>query len=204
VSAVQVPPEPPDREASTVAWASRIAALASVFFFGGFLFAFVYLRLQDVNGRWNEHGAEAGLGYAIVILVAMLLAAVLLVATRDGDPPRYRSLGTIAAASLIVAIVARVLQMRAFPFETHASGYAAVANGWSIALLLVTLGLLYWTWSLAARARRLTRPADAPGEDPAGDGAERIQAASARGLATFALVVAGAEAVAFVLLNVVG
>ena len=78
------------------------------FFFGGFFFAFVYLRLQNVNDHWNPVDAKPSMPLAIAVLAATVLAAVLLLSLRGRhrahEPASWRARGLVVLPLILVAI----------------------------------------------------------------------------------------------------
>lgn len=202
--------EGPDKDVRIVAIATRVVAGSLVFFFGGFFFAFVYLRLQNVNDHWNHIDAKASMTLGIVILAAGVIAAVLLIGLRGRHRAHelgsWRVRGLVVGALIVVAVVARVVQLWTLGVSPDASGFVAVLIGWSAALVAVEIGALYWIATLVARAGRLARTAG----DPSADASERdvFEAearfhASASSFTLYWLVLTGIEVVAFVLLDVV-
>jgi hypothetical protein len=184
--------------------ASRVLSVSIVFFFGGFFFAFVYLRLQNVNGHWNPIDAQPSTLPAVSILATTVLAAFTLLAVRgrlrEGEIARWRWGGLVALPLILIAIVTRVAQLWTLGQEPGGSSYVSVLVGWSAVLLAVELGALYWNQTLVARARRLSR-ADAT--ERAVAEADLRFVGSAAGFTLFWCVLAVIEVVAFVMLDMV-
>lgn len=200
----------PDQDVRIVSLASKVLAGAMCFFFGGFFFAFVYLRLQNVNDHWNHIDAKPSLALAIAVLVATVLAALVLLGLRGRhrahEPASWRTRGVVVLVLILVAIVARIVQLWTLGVDPAASGFVAVLIGWSASLVAVEIGALYWMQTLAARAGRLTRTAADASADASerelADAAARFQA-SASSFTVFWCVLTGVEIVAFVLLDLV-
>jgi hypothetical protein len=202
--------EGPDRDVRIVTLGSKVLAASICFFFGGFFFAFIYLRLQNVNDRWNHIDVEPSMPLAITVLVATVLAAGLLLSLRGHHPAHelgsWRARGLVVLLLILVAIVARIVQLWTLGVDPASSGYVAVVIGWSASLVAVEIGALYWAQTLAARAGRLARtaadPASGAGERELADAEARFDA-SASSFTLFWFVLTGVEIVAFVLLDVV-
>lgn len=201
--------EAADQDRRIVALGARVISGAVVFFFGGFFFAFVYLRLQNVNGHWNHIDAAPSSVLGGVVLGATVLAAAILLGVRGrlrrNDVGAWRRGGILALLLIGVAIVARIAQLWTLDVDPYAAGYVAVLIGWSASLVVVELGALYWVETLVARAGRLARtaadPARADGEDLA-DADQRFLA-SASGFTLFWCVMTAVEVLAYVLLDLV-
>lgn len=199
------------QDARIVRLAARVVAGSMAFFFGGFFFAFIYLRLQDVAGRWNHHDAKPSLPLAITILVASVTAAAILLSLRGSHRAHqlrsWRARGLIVELLIVVAIVARVIQLWTLGLDPSSAGFVAVLIGWSGALLAVDIGALYWCQTLVARAGRLARTEAAERGDASADqdltDAEVRFNASATGFTLVWMVLTCVEILAFVLLDVV-
>src|ERR1700730_11114483 len=74
----EIPPEPPEVGARTLAEASRLLAGASAFFFVAFLFAYFYLRSLNVEHMWRPAhvNPDQALGGAMIgcVVVSAALA----------------------------------------------------------------------------------------------------------------------------------
>lgn len=201
--------EAADQDRRIVSLGARVISGAVVFFFGGFFFAFVYLRLQNVNGHWNHIDAEPSSVLGAVVLGATVLAAAILLGVRGrlrrSDVGAWRRGGIAALLLILVAIAARIAQLWTLDVDPYASGYVAVLIGWSASLVVVELGALYWIETLVARAGRIARtasdPAHADGDDLVE--ADRRFLASASGFTLFWCVMTAMEVLAYVLLDLV-
>lgn len=196
--------EQPELDRRIVVTAARVLSVSMAFFFGGFFFAFVYLRLQNVNDHWNHIDAKPSMPWAFMILGATVLATVALLAVRGRahahEVARWRPGGLAALVLIAVAVVARVIQLWTLGQDPGAASFVSVFIGWSAALLVVEIGALYWIETLVARAGRLAR-ADAADPDVAQ--ADQRFPASATGFTLFWCVLTVIEVVAFVLLDLV-
>jgi hypothetical protein len=202
--------EGPGQDVRIVTLASKVLAGAMCFFFGGFFFAFVYLRLQNVNDHWNHIDARPSMPLAITVLAATVLAAALLLSLRGRhrahEPASWRARGLAVLLLILVAIVARIVQLWTLGVDPAASGFVAVLIGWSASLIAVEIAALYWMQTLVARAGRLARTT----ADVSADASERELAdaevrfhATASSFTVFWCVLTGVEIVAFVLLDLV-
>lgn len=201
--------EGPDQDRRIVALGARVIAGAAIFFYGGFFFAFVYLRLQNVNGHWNHVDAKPSIVLGGVVLAATLLAAAILLGTRGrlrrNEVRAWRGGAMVVLLLILVAVIARVVQLWTLGSDPDAAGYVAVLIGWSASLVAVELGALYWIETLVARAGRIARsqadPAPNDGDDVAA--ADQRFVASASGFTLFWCVMAAIEVLAFILLDLV-
>jgi hypothetical protein len=195
--------EQPDLDRRIITLGARVLSVSMVFFFGGFFFAFVYLRLQNVNGRWNQSDAKPSLAWSILVLACAIGAAVALLTgrrhARAETAIAWRARGAVALALVSIAIVARFVLLWTLPVAPDKSSYVSVLIGWSAALLVVELGAWYWIETLVARAGRLART-DTVGDAEAAAQAEQRFAGSAAGITTWWSVLAAIEIVALVLL----
>lgn len=198
-----------DQDRRIVALGARVIAGAAIFFYGGFFFAFVYLRLQNVNGHWNHVEAKPSAVLGSLVLIATVLAAAILVGTRGrlrrNEVAAWRNGAVVVLLLIFVAIGARIAQLWTLGFAPDASGYVAVLIGWSASLVVIELGALYWIETLVARAGRIARSeADPAAKDDEGvDAADRRFLASASGFTLFWCVMAAVEVVAYILLDLV-
>lgn len=201
--------EQPGIDRRSVTMSSRVVSISTVFFFGGFLFAFVYLRIQNVNGRWNSGDVKPSIMLGGLILGASVIASAALLgvrgSVRSDDVRRWR-VGAIVAMLLILAgIVLRIVQLWTLGVHPSSGGYVSVFIGWSLTLILVEIGALYWIETLVARSGRIVRSETNSGSKPSVDVAAADQRflASASGFTLFWCVMAGIELVAYVLLDLV-
>ena len=152
------PIEDPDRTPAIVRAGGRIFALALLFFFAAFAFAFFYLQSLDSHGRWNAGDVAPGLPMAVGAFVAVLLAAVVSAravraARRDPASGWSSSIG-LACGFIVIAVVLAIVGLATLPFEPSAGGYASVYVGWTLSLIGIGLGMAYWTWTIHAGGRR--------------------------------------------------
>ena len=152
------PIEDPDRTPGIVRAGGRIFALAVLFFFAAFAFAFFYLQSLDSRGRWNADDVAPGAAVAVASFVAVLLAAVasaraVRAARRDPAAGWSSSVG-LACGFTAVAVFLGVVGLATLPFQPSDGGYSSVYVGWTLALIAAGIGLCYWTWTLRVGARR--------------------------------------------------
>ena len=200
--------EAADQDRRIVALGARVISGAVIFFFGGFFFAFVYLRLQNVNNHWNHIDAQPSAVLGAVVMTATVLAAVILLGVRGrlrrNEVKTWRGGAMVALLLILVAIVARIAQLWTLGIDPSAAGYVAVLIGWSASLVAVELGALYWIETLVARAGRIVRTEadpEAGGDDLAA--ADQRFLASASGFTLFWCVITAVELLAYVLLDLV-
>jgi hypothetical protein len=197
--------EQPRLDRQAVALGARVISVMLLFFFGGFFFAFVYLRVQNVNGRWNHAHAKPSVLLGGLVLGAALVAALALVAVRrrlaSNEVARWRPGGVVALLAIAGAIALRIAQLWTLGLDPSSGGYVSVLIGWSAALVVVELGALYWIESLVARSGRLA--GSLPEADREAADADQRFLASAAGFTLFWCVLAGIEVLAYVMLDLV-
>ena len=72
---VEIPPEPPDVGARALSVAARLLAGASTFFFVAFVFAYFYLRTQNIEHMWKPEHVNPNQGLGAAFVVCLLLSA---------------------------------------------------------------------------------------------------------------------------------
>jgi len=169
---VEIPPEPPDVAARTLAVAARLLCGATVFFFLAFAFAYFYLRSLNVSGMWRPAHVkpDQALGAAFIICVVLsVLAAVL-----AGRQMKAGSRGWIgpAFASVALGLIAVALQCIEYTqqhFGPTDGAFASIFCAWTGFYLIAILGTMYWLETQVAtelRARREPAHGDGDIEDP--------------------------------------
>jgi heme/copper-type cytochrome/quinol oxidase subunit 3 len=198
------PVEEPDPTPRVLWVGSRVLSASVVIFFFAFVFAFVYLKAQNSRGLWNP-GLKVSVVFSSVVLGAALLSAL---ACRMGIR-RLRADDTSAwqgwaATSVLLGfgvIALHVWQLNTLPFTPTQGGYASVFVGWTVALIAVELGAMYWLYSVLSGTLRVTGEVD-PYEEGTPPHVRHL-VASAHGYWFFWRVVAAVEIVAYVLLVLV-
>src|SRR5712691_5912089 len=69
--------EPPDVFERNMAVGARIWAAGIAFFFIAFLFAFLYLRALNSNGKWNQHHLHPPQAWGIPILICVFASVLI-------------------------------------------------------------------------------------------------------------------------------
>jgi heme/copper-type cytochrome/quinol oxidase subunit 3 len=192
---VPIPVEPPEVEARVLAVGSYLVAGATAFFFVAFLFAFLYLRALNNNGRWG--GGQPGrhvhpaLTVGIVVLVCVLASVVLvrLALTELRKQATTWRLAGIAALLLgLAAVGVQCWQYTDLGFGPGDGGYASVYLAWTGFFSIFVFGTMYWLETILASTRRPDSVPQAPLE------------ASVGGLSLVWTVLGLVEIAAFVLL----
>jgi len=114
--------------------AGRLFVAADAFLFLGFLFAYLYLRTLNNHGLWNPPGQNpSGAMGAVVLVLVIVTAALIHVASRRlaaAGPAAFRA---PAAAALLVGLVAMLLAgsqlFRPGFSPSHAGGFGSVFIG---------------------------------------------------------------------------
>jgi heme/copper-type cytochrome/quinol oxidase subunit 3 len=198
------PVDRPDPTPRVLWLGSRVLSASVSIFFFSFAFAFVYLKAQNTRGRWNP-GVEVSALSSSAVLGAILLSAiacgVAVRRLRDDDTSAWQGWAMISLLSGLVAIGLHVWQLDTLPFTPTAGGYASVFVAWTLALIAVELGALYWLFSVLRGALRVAGQGDPYDEGPPAH--IRHLVASARGYWFFWRVVSVVEVLAYVLLVLV-
>jgi heme/copper-type cytochrome/quinol oxidase subunit 3 len=198
------PLERPDPTPRVVWVGSRVLSASVVIFFSAFVFSFVYLKSQNSRGRWNP-GLEVSVVFASVLLAAAVLSALAcgmaVRQLREDDTSEWQGWAAISLVVGFGVIGLHVWQLHTLPFTPTQGGYPSVFVGWSLALIAVELGAMYWLFSLLRGTLRVAAEVDPYDEGP--PPLIRHLVASAHGYWFFVRVVAAVEIIAFILLVLV-
>lgn len=158
----------PEVEARSLTIGAYLIAAAIAFFFVAFLFAFLYLRSLNSNGRWagtNGHHVSTTTGSGIAILGCVLVSVVLvrlaLVEVRRKARPVWWTLAGVGFLLGLAAVAIQCWQYTDMPFGTSEGGYASVYMGWTGFFTIVVFFAMVWLEIILATARR-TRTASEP------------------------------------------
>jgi hypothetical protein len=174
-------------------------------FFSAFGFTYVYLKAQNSNGLWNAgHDVSVRVGTVTFAAFAASAAAyfVALRGLRTKGVAAWPSSATVSLAFAVAAIGLHVWQLDTLPFSPTDGGYASVYIGWTVALVAVELGAMYWLLTLlrgALRTDRIEADREANGPEPL----TPHLVASMRGYGLFWSSLVAIEGIAFVLLVLV-
>jgi heme/copper-type cytochrome/quinol oxidase subunit 3 len=150
--------EPPDLLDRNITVAGQLLASASAFFFLAFLFAYVYLRSLNSDGRWHPKGVHPPVGLGAFIAALLVLCAVALrLALVDERGRRYGGRNgklTFALAFGVAALVVQLAEWATIGFGPADGGYASVFVGWTAFYFLFLVLALYWLETQLATALR--------------------------------------------------
>jgi heme/copper-type cytochrome/quinol oxidase subunit 3 len=198
------PVDKPDPTPRVLWVGARVVSASVVIFFFAFVFAFVYLKSQDSHGRWNP-GLEVSVVFSSVLLGAVLLSAIAygvgVRRLREDDTSAWEGWAAVSLLLGVGAIALHVWQLDTLPFTPTRGGYASVFVDWTVALIAVELGAMYWLLSVLRRALRVTGEVDLYEEGSPPQTTHLI--ASARGYWFFWRVVVAVEIIAYILLVLV-
>jgi hypothetical protein len=124
----------------------RLFVAADAFFWLGFFFAYLYLRALDTNLKWHPSGIDPSVVLGTILAACVILAAG---ALRYGADRGLRA-GVVASLVLVlVAFVCQGVQLFDPGFSpSYGGGYGAVFVGYSVAMFVHLLGVLYWVETL--------------------------------------------------------
>jgi heme/copper-type cytochrome/quinol oxidase subunit 3 len=136
----------------------RLWAGATIFFFLGPFFAYLYLRSLNSVGQWRPAGIDPpqALGAATMLLAVASSVALLLAGRAFGGAAqrRWLMLGWLA---LVLGLASVVLQVVAYPrlgYGPTEGGYASVFYAWTGLTAVFTLGTMLWLETLLAYGLR--------------------------------------------------
>ena len=198
------PIDKPDPTPRVLWLGTRVLSAAVIVFFFAFVFAFAYLRAQDSHGRWNP-GLEVSVALSSVVLGAALVSALAygigVRRLREDDTSAWQGWAVISLLFGLGVIGLHVWQLNTLPFTPTQGGYASVFVGWTVALIAVEVGAMYWLLSVLRGSLRVAGEVDPYEEGPPPH--VRHLVASAHGYGVFWWVVVAVEIIAYVLLVMV-
>jgi heme/copper-type cytochrome/quinol oxidase subunit 3 len=146
----------------------RLWAGATVFFFLGPFFAYLYLRSLNSADLWRPDGIDPpqAFGAAIMLLAVASSAALFLAARSFASPTRGRwlRLGALSLALGLAAVGLQIAEYARLGFGPTDGGYASVFVAWTGLTALFNLATMLWLETLLAYALR-SRNEPAPSED---------------------------------------
>lgn len=158
-----------DLVARNVAVGTRLWAGATVFFFLGPFFAYVYLRSLDSAGLWRPDGIDPSQGFgAAIMLVAVASAVALMLAARSSGSSRgsaWLALVALALALGLAAVALQVVEYVRLGFGPTDGGYASVFVAWTGLTALLTLATMVWLETLLAYGLRSRKQASTSADD---------------------------------------
>jgi heme/copper-type cytochrome/quinol oxidase subunit 3 len=143
------------------AWTVPRLVLGSMSFgFGGFVFAYFYLRALNSHGLWHPAGftgPQPWAGAVIMALIVVSAAAQTLVLQRikNGHKGTWQAGAGVALVLGLAAIGLQVWQLLNLPFFPGSAGFASVFVGATPVFIVFVFGAMIWLEILIARARRI-------------------------------------------------
>jgi heme/copper-type cytochrome/quinol oxidase subunit 3 len=158
-----------DLVASNIGVGTRLWAGATVFFFLGPFFAYVYLRSLDSAGLWQPVDVDPpqGLGAAIMLLTVASGVALVL-ASRVSGSSRDRAWLPLVALALVLglgAVTLQIVEYARLEFGPTDGGYASVFVAWTGLTALLTLVTMVWLETLLAYGLRSRRRTSSSADD---------------------------------------
>jgi heme/copper-type cytochrome/quinol oxidase subunit 3 len=147
--------------ALNAAWTgSRFAIGALSFLYGGFAFAYFYLRSVNSSGRWEGSGYHAPqIGYGVAILALVVVSAIVqyvgLTRIKAGAKGAWLGTALVALVLGVVAVALQIVQLLNLPFQPGSSGFSSVFTGFYPVMLVSWLAGMIWLEILIMRARSL-------------------------------------------------
>lgn len=164
----EIPPEPPDVGARALSVASRLLAGATTFFFLGFVFAYFYLRSQNIEHMWKPAHVkpDQGLGVAFIVCLALsVLAAIVAGRSMKARTPGWTRSALASVALGLAAVAVQCVEYTQQSFGPTNGAYASVFCAWTAFYMIAMLGALYWLETQVATEMRASRnPAQSGGD----------------------------------------
>lgn len=184
----------------------RLLNAVAFFYFLGFLFAYIYLKMLDSNGLWRTKHDHPSIVFGTAIAITAVAALAVNVAGRRSEPgaAAWRPAAPATLVLTLASAVLTVVELVHPGFANGGSGFASVFVGWMWSYVVLLLGVCYWTVTLITGERSATvaTPAN-PTAGPAPTPATAADATAATGLRTFLVFVALLAIVQYVLLYLV-
>jgi heme/copper-type cytochrome/quinol oxidase subunit 3 len=159
-----------DRMPANVAVGIRLWAGATVFFFLGPFFAYLYLRSLNSADLWRPAGIDPPqeLGAAIMALTVTSSLALVLAAWAFDSPARGRwvPLGGVSLTLGLAAVVLQIVEYARLGFGPTDGGYASVFVAWTGLTALFVLATMLSLEMLVAYGLRSRRQTSPPDDDP--------------------------------------
>lgn len=149
-------PEPADWAPRSLWVGARGLAGGAAFFYISFIFAYFYLKSQDVNHDWKIGKVAPGVGLGVAVLVCLLASALALRIAVERPALTVR-LGGLALSLAFLSVILQVIEWTTLGFGPASGGYASVYVGWTIFYSLGTLFCCYWIETQVATAWRRRR-----------------------------------------------
>ena len=148
----------------------RLWAGATVFFFLGPFFAYLYLRSLNSVDQWRPSGIDPpqALG-AVTMALAVTSSLALILATRAFGSETHRRwllLGWLAFALGLGSVVFQIAAYTQLGFGPTDGGYASVFAAWTGLTALFTLGTMVWLETLLAYGVRVRHESPESEDDP--------------------------------------
>ena len=148
----------------------RLWAGATVFFFLGPFFAYLYLRSLNSVDQWRPSGIDPpqALG-AVTMALAVASSLALVLAARSFGTEAHRRwlpLGWLAFALGIGSVVFQIAGYAQLGFGPTDGGYASVFAAWTGLTALFTLGTMVWLETLLAYGVRVRHESSESEDDP--------------------------------------
>jgi heme/copper-type cytochrome/quinol oxidase subunit 3 len=144
-----------------VAWTVPRLVLGSMSFgFGGFVFAYFYLRALNSHGLWHPAGFTGPQPWAGAVIMALIVASaavqtLVLQRIKNGHKGTWQAGAGVALVLGLAAIGLQVWQLLNLPFFPGSAGFASVFVGATPVFIVFVFGAMIWLEILIARARRI-------------------------------------------------
>jgi heme/copper-type cytochrome/quinol oxidase subunit 3 len=144
-----------------VVWTVPRLVLGSMSFgFGGFVFAYFYLRALNSHGMWHPAGFTGPQPWAGAVIMGLIVASaavqtLVLQRIKNGHKGTWQAGAGVALILGLAAIGLQVWQLLNLPFFPGSAGFASVFVGATPVFVVFVFGAMIWLEILIARARRI-------------------------------------------------
>jgi heme/copper-type cytochrome/quinol oxidase subunit 3 len=132
----------------------RLWAGATVFFFLGPFFAYLYLRSLNSLDQWRPAGIDPPQALGAATMALTVASAVALVLAGRASQQRWLPLGWLSLALGVASVVLQVVAYFRLGFGPMDGGYASVFVAWTGLTALFTLATMFWLETLLAYGLR--------------------------------------------------
>ena len=132
----------------------RLWAAATVFFFLGPFFAYLYLRSLNSFDQWRPAGIDPPQLLGAATMVLAVASSVALVLAARASHRRWAPLGWLALGLGLGSVALQIVQYFRLGFGPTDGGYASVFVAWTALTALFSLATMAWLETLLAYALR--------------------------------------------------
>ena len=153
------PAERSETERRITVAGSRLWAVVVAFFYMSWVFAYLYLKTVNSNGKWHPPGSsDLHVWFGVLILALVVLSLVAYVRSmtqlKRGELVGWQASALVALVLGVLAAAATIWQLAVLGFTPVSSAFASVFVGWTAMTIVTTLTAMYWLEVLLAQVFR--------------------------------------------------